>query len=178
MHTLSTLRFPGMNMGPTMTILDDFGEALYALHPTTSARGLVGSTLLQGRQRSALANSTEPLAINNSDGSCPIHHDDMFDGPTQEGPTEAVWYCAECGDGPIPDWNPCCSSCPYRRNGGCWAESPRHTHHCDTHGSARDGPSETVWYCGDCGDGPMQEWNPCCASCGHKKDNCCRTETK
>lgn len=38
-----------------------------------------------------------------------------------------------------------------------------------------DGGS-TVWYCSDCGDGPIGSWNPNCTSCGHVYCGACIVE--
>jgi hypothetical protein len=35
----------------------------------------------------------------------------------------AVWYCSVCGDGPIADWNPCCT-CGHAYCGSCHIEDP------------------------------------------------------
>ncbi|KAF9732725.1 hypothetical protein PMIN01_09583 [Paraphaeosphaeria minitans] len=35
-------------------------------------------------------------------------------------------------------------------------------------------PSKTVWYCGNCGDGPHNySLNTGCVACGHTRDGCC-----
>lgn len=50
----------------------------------------------------------------------------------------------------------------------------------DTHEHAAIGPLQygpppkTVWYCGNCGDGPHNtSVQPGCSSCGHIRDGCC-----
>jgi hypothetical protein len=49
-------------------------------------------------------------------------------------------------------------------------------HGDDHYGSGPcDGPS--VWYCSSCGDGPMADWNPCCANCGHAYCSSCTVES-
>ncbi|KAF2680505.1 hypothetical protein K458DRAFT_407255 [Lentithecium fluviatile CBS 122367] len=174
MHTLSTLRFPAMNIGVTETNLDDFGEALYAMLPTASVKGLLDAASLQVFPRSLLSSSNEFLAADNLSGV-----------PAQEGPPEEdVWYCPHCGDGPYPSWNPCCAMCPSTRSSSIGEGTLHQIFHNylhdtdDMHGTAQDGPdgSENTWYCDSCGDGPYSEWNPACANCGHKKDSCCHTE--
>lgn len=35
-----------------------------------------------------------------------------------------VWYCSECGDGPIGTWNPQCTSCGHLYCGSCHTEDP------------------------------------------------------
>jgi len=30
-----------------------------------------------------------------------------------------VWYCDNCGDGPIGNWQPACSSCDHKKCSGC-----------------------------------------------------------
>ncbi|ORY07145.1 hypothetical protein BCR34DRAFT_28555 [Clohesyomyces aquaticus] len=32
---------------------------------------------------------------------------------------------------------------------------------------------EYVWYCSNCGDGPMGMWNPSCSDCGERRDSNC-----
>jgi hypothetical protein len=34
----------------------------------------------------------------------------------------------------------------------------------------------TVWYCSDCGDGPMGTWIPACTACGHSLCGACTVE--
>lgn len=39
-------------------------------------------------------------------------------------------------------------------------------------------PPKTVWYCGNCGDGPHNyTLNPGCIACGHARDGCCTVTT-
>jgi hypothetical protein len=87
-----------------------------------------------------------------------------------EGAVESVWYCPDCKDGPIPNWNPVCVNCDSKRAGGCWMERTTPREH-DSFGAPEDGPpdTETGWYCDNCGDGPMQDWNPVCSDCGQKR---------
>jgi hypothetical protein len=43
------------------------------------------------------------------------HHGEAYDGDT-------VWYCSNCGDGPIGSWNTVCTSCGHQICGGCTVE--------------------------------------------------------
>jgi hypothetical protein len=36
---------------------------------------------------------------------------------------------------------------------------------------------EIRWFCGGCSDGPYPLWQDHCASCSHKRCDCCRKET-
>jgi streptogramin lyase len=39
--------------------------------------------------------------------------------PTDGG---AVWFCSDCGDGPIGLWQICCTACSHQRCAGCVVE--------------------------------------------------------
>jgi hypothetical protein len=39
--------------------------------------------------------------------------------------TEDIWYCDNCGDGPIPNWNPACVCCDSRKGGDPWESASR-----------------------------------------------------
>lgn len=170
MHTLSTLRFPSMNNGSTRATLRDYGQVL-RVNPTNYVGDLIGSDLLHGHQSSTLCHFANLSGFNGSNCLHPTHHEG--EGST----TDNVWYCPSCGDGPIPDWNSVCVNCDFKKNAGCCAEGSS-AHHDILHGFLEDGPETgTSWFCGSCGDGPMQDWNPCCPSCGHKRDSCCKTES-
>lgn len=55
-----------------------------------------------------------------------------------------------------------------------------HKRHTGIHGDGYYGtdPSDghTVWYCSDCGDGPMGTWIPACTACGHSLCGSCTVE--
>ena len=44
--------------------------------------------------------------------------------------------------------------------------------------SSSPSDGEEMWYCSECGDGPMAIWNPCCANCGHAACPTCTVEGK
>ncbi|KAF2447931.1 hypothetical protein P171DRAFT_429525 [Karstenula rhodostoma CBS 690.94] len=54
-------------------------------------------------------------------------------------------------------------------------------HEEPTHGDPiplQYGPPRSVWYCGNCGDGPHSIMvATVCSSCGHTKDGCCTDST-
>lgn len=55
-----------------------------------------------------------------------------------------------------------------------------HKGHTGIHGDGYYGtdPSDghTVWYCSECGDGPMGTWIPACTACGHSLCGSCNVE--
>ncbi|KAF2251385.1 hypothetical protein BU26DRAFT_503906 [Trematosphaeria pertusa] len=46
---------------------------------------------------------------------------------------------------------------------------PGESHHKHIDEPLQDGPEDSYWYCPECGDGPYQSWNPCCANCAYKR---------
>lgn len=36
---------------------------------------------------------------------------------------EVVWYCSDCGDGPLGSWYSACPMCNHKRCGGCTVQS-------------------------------------------------------
>ena len=169
MHTLSTLRFPRMDFGWTSVNLGDHRPTSNVL-PATYVEDLADPALLHRCQRSAHCHFVESSSIDNSHCPTPTH----LGG---DGSASDVWYCSECGDGPIPNWNPVCVSCDSKKSNASWSGALQHQHG-DSQEQPQDGPKpEVKWFCGSCGDGPMGDWNPVCSECGHQRDGCCTTET-
>lgn len=48
--------------------------------------------------------------------------------------------------------------------------------HMDHYHGSSPSDGEKVWYCSECGDGPIASWNPCCANCGHATCYACTFE--
>ncbi|KAH5288114.1 hypothetical protein HBI24_004480 [Parastagonospora nodorum] len=57
----------------------------------------------------------------NSDNN-QMHHGKPVRGTKQCGPTNIVWYCSECGDGPYGIWQNVCDACNHKRCGSCQCE--------------------------------------------------------
>jgi hypothetical protein len=172
-HSVVMYPFSSMNTGSTRATSEDLGQISNVI-ATQNLGGPLESTSSYSPQRSTCYHPAAPALVDDSSYLRPVN----LDG--EGSAAEDVWYCDSCGDGPYPSWNPTCASCDYKKNTGCWVEDPN-VNHTSLHGSPEDDPGlkpEIRWYCDNCDDGPMMDWNPVCSNCGHKRGSCCLTESR
>ncbi|KAF1922794.1 uncharacterized protein M421DRAFT_349029 [Didymella exigua CBS 183.55] len=86
--------------------------------PTTSMRSEARNSIMDLPLAAAFA--ADNITISHG-GHASVYGDGNHDGAPVDGPK--VWYCSECGDGPIGEWQVSCQNCGHAACGACTIES-------------------------------------------------------
>jgi hypothetical protein len=107
------------------------------------------------------------------------HTGNGYEPPPIDGPQDDLWFCPNCGDGPYGSWQVSCANCYRNKSAGYPAQHDTLMDYYANIGPApMEGPEEVVWFCSDCGDGPIGSWQNVCQACQHQRCGGCLQEER